>query len=140
MRLVARFVVLLPVALASAMLSTAPAQATVPAALMVGQEGLSSYDISSAATTFPTNTRIAAARRSAQSRSLTSRSAPRRATKGAASLVGRSYGNVGEVVENPGIKISGFRGAKDPEHGLNQVINRGVYSWNHYDDFAEVVP
>lgn len=48
------------------------------------------------------------------------------AAKAGGSLVGRSYGRVGTVVENPGIRITGFRGARDPAHGLNQVINRGV--------------
>ncbi len=37
------------------------------------------------------------------------------------SLVGQSFGKLGKVVENNAAKIAGFT-----EHGLNQVVNRGV--------------
>jgi len=47
------------------------------------------------------------------------------AAKTTTSLVGKKYG-LGTVVENPGLRIQGFRGAKNPSHGLNQAINRGV--------------
>lgn len=47
------------------------------------------------------------------------------AAKTTTSLVGKKYG-LGTVVENPGLTIQGFRGAKNPSHGLNQIINRGV--------------
>lgn len=49
----------------------------------------------------------------------------RSAAKTTTSLVGKKYG-LGTVVENPGLTIQGFRGAKNPSHGLNQIINRGV--------------
>lgn len=35
--------------------------------------------------------------------------------------VGQTFGKLGTVVENPGLKITGFT-----EHGINQVITRGV--------------
>ncbi len=41
------------------------------------------------------------------------------------SLIGKTYG-LGEVVENPGLTIKGFQGAKNPGHALNQIINRGL--------------
>lgn len=92
MCLAARLIVLLLGALASAILSTAPAQATVPAAFIVpGQRGLFSYDTLSATTSFPANTLIVAAREDRRpmdrSRSLTSRFALSRATKEAPAVV-----------------------------------------------------
>lgn len=47
------------------------------------------------------------------------------AAKTTTGLVGKKYG-LGTVVENPGLTIQGFRGAKNPSLGLNQIINRGV--------------
>jgi hypothetical protein len=46
--------------------------------------------------------------------------------RGAAALVGRSFGRIGTVVQNPGIVIRGFAGSKVPGHAINQIINRGV--------------
>jgi hypothetical protein len=48
------------------------------------------------------------------------------AARGAASLIGRSFGRLGTVVENPGIQLSGFAGSVDPGHAVNQIINRGL--------------
>jgi RHS repeat-associated protein len=46
--------------------------------------------------------------------------------RGAAALVGRSFGRLGTIVQNPGIVIRGFDGSKVAGHAINQIINRGV--------------
>lgn len=48
------------------------------------------------------------------------------ATKAGPSLAGKSYGKLGTVVEKPDLRITGFRGSRDPRHAMNQIINRGV--------------
>jgi Pretoxin HINT domain len=41
--------------------------------------------------------------------------------------LGQTYGTNGTVVADPGIRIQGLQGSyRDPNHGINQIINRGV--------------
>jgi RHS repeat-associated protein len=46
--------------------------------------------------------------------------------RGAAALVGRSFGRLGTVVQNPGIVIRGLKGSKVPGHAIDQIISRNV--------------
>jgi hypothetical protein len=48
------------------------------------------------------------------------------AARGISSIVGRSFGRLGTVIENPGITIRGFRGSVTPGHAINQIVARGL--------------
>lgn len=47
-------------------------------------------------------------------------------TAGPASILGRAFGRLGTVVQNPRLAIKGFLGSKTPGHALDQIVSRGV--------------
>jgi hypothetical protein len=52
--------------------------------------------------------------------------AGRIAASGTTNIIGRSFGRLGTVVENPGIKIRGLAGSVEQGHAVNAAITRGV--------------